>query len=79
VGPPEVPPSDLQLLNRELLDDARREVEIALKVAVLVRLELPQPEIAARLGISVGDVKQAVNRLRRIADRIDRDHDAEHE
>lgn len=55
------------------MEDAAAEVETALKVAVLKNQEVPQAEIAERLGITAGEVRAAVKRLGKIAERIDRD------
>jgi DNA-directed RNA polymerase specialized sigma24 family protein len=55
----------LRTLYGPLLDDARREVEEALKVALLLHHEVPAAEIADRLGISLGEVKGAAKRVAR--------------
>jgi hypothetical protein len=48
-------------------------------VALVIQHEIPQSEIADRLGVSVPDIKLSIKRLRRIADRIHFETEAEHE
>jgi DNA-directed RNA polymerase specialized sigma24 family protein len=67
--------SFLKTLYAPLLSDARREVEEALKVALLQHYDLPPAEIAEPLGLSLGDVKGAAKRVARAQDRLERGPD----
>jgi DNA-directed RNA polymerase specialized sigma24 family protein len=67
--------SFLKTLYRPLLEDCRREVEEALKVALLQHHDIPPAEIAERLGLSLGDVKGAAKRVARAQERLDRGPD----
>lgn len=59
-------------LRRALELEAAREIELTLKVAVLLALELSRPAIAKTLGVTAGEVRGAVRRLKRVAPRLDR-------
>jgi predicted transcriptional regulator len=61
----------LRTLWLPLQEEARRDVELALKVAVGVEAGLTHDEIAARLGVTRGDVKAAAARLKRVRERLD--------
>lgn len=63
----------LRSLWRPLRDEADREIDLAMKVALLLHHEIPQAEIAERLKVPLSEVKAAVKRLRKVGDRIDRD------
>jgi DNA-directed RNA polymerase specialized sigma24 family protein len=65
----------LRTLYSPLLSDARREVEEALKVALLQHHEVPPAEIAERLGISLGEVKGASKRVEKAQERLERGPD----
>jgi Mn-dependent DtxR family transcriptional regulator len=54
------------------MEEARYEVDLALKVAVLTHHEVPRAEIAERLNISPSQVKAAIGRLRKIAPQLER-------
>jgi hypothetical protein len=58
-----------------LWDDAEREIHLALRVAVLVEYDVPRATIAERLAVTPTEVKQAIGRLKKISDRIDRSDD----
>jgi hypothetical protein len=77
MDPPGVP--NWEALQRGLYEEARLDVDQALKVALLIQHEVPQQQIADRLGVSIADVKLSIKRLRRIANRIDFETEAEHE
>lgn len=51
---------------------ARRDVDTALRVAVLVSQDVPRGEIARRLGIAPADVRTAIKRLEAIAPELER-------
>jgi hypothetical protein len=53
-------------------EDARREVELALKVAVAVERGLRHEVIAARLGVTRCEVTAATARLKRVRERVER-------
>jgi hypothetical protein len=57
----------LRNLHGPLLEQARAEVELALKVAVLADRGVPRAEIVARLGVGAQEVTAAVRRLQRHA------------
>jgi hypothetical protein len=52
---------------------AAADIDLALRVAVLVQIELSQPAIAERLGVPVADVKAAIRRLREVAPALERE------
>jgi len=54
------------------LQRALREVELALRVAVLVAAARPHVTIAQTLGVSVREVRAAARRLERVARRVAR-------
>jgi DNA-binding MarR family transcriptional regulator len=61
----------LRSLYRPLIEDGRRELEEALKVALLQHHDVPPSEIAERLGISLGDVKGAAKRVAKAQERLE--------
>jgi DNA-directed RNA polymerase specialized sigma24 family protein len=69
----------LRTLYRPLLEDCRREIDQALRVALLVHHEVSPSEIAERLEISLGEVKASVKQLARARERLERGPEAEHE
>ena len=76
---PERPPLELQRLRDELRADVGEDVDMAMRVAVLLQLDMPQAVMAERLGVSLTEVKAAISRLRKIANRIGWEREAEHE
>jgi DNA-directed RNA polymerase specialized sigma24 family protein len=62
----------LKTLYWPLLDDARREVEEALRVAYALEHDLQPAEITDRLGISLGEFKAAAKRVARAQQRLER-------
>ena len=64
--------SFLRSLWRPLRDESDREIDLAMKVALLLHHEIPQAAIAERLNVPLSEVKSAVKRLRKVGDRIDR-------
>jgi hypothetical protein len=73
------PPLDLQRLRDGLFVDIHRDVDLALKVALLIEFDVPQAAIATGLDVPLPEVKLAIRRLRRIATSIDWERPAEHE
>ncbi len=63
----------LRALERALREDFERELDLTLRVAVLLALELSRPAIAKVLGVTAGDVRAAIRRLREVAPGLDRD------
>jgi hypothetical protein len=63
----------LRQLEAGLRRRSEEDIRLAMRVAVLVRLELPQVVIAERLGVPLGDVKRAVGQLREIAPALERE------
>ena len=63
--------SFLRTLWAPLLADAEREVELALKVALGTHHGMKPDEIAARLGVTLGEVKGAAKRLAAARERLD--------
>jgi hypothetical protein len=61
----------LNTLYRPLLDDCLREVQEALKVAYALEHDLPPAEIAERLQLSLGEVKDASKRVARARERLE--------
>jgi DNA-binding NarL/FixJ family response regulator len=47
------------------MEDARAEVDTALRVALLLEDGASHPQIAERLGLELGDVRAAVRRVER--------------
>jgi hypothetical protein len=66
-------------LQVELRRQLAAEVELAMKVAVLLEMEVPQLAIADRLGVGLVDIKRALARLRDIAPQPERDQEHAHE
>lgn len=63
-----------QLVKRlasALADDARAEVELAVRVGVAASLGLTQREIAERLEATPQQVRASFERLKRVADRVE--------
>jgi hypothetical protein len=54
-----------------LVEDAQREVEVAVKVAMLGHHGLRSTKIADRLGIQLADVAEARRRLKRARERVE--------
>jgi hypothetical protein len=65
------PMENWEALQRGLYEEARENVDQALRVALMLQAELPQAVIAERLGLNIVEVKDSLKRLRRIAARID--------
>ena len=61
----------LRSLWAPLQEDARREVELSLKVAYALDRDIKHDEIAARLGVGLGDVKAAAKRLATVRKRLE--------
>ncbi len=69
----------VRALRGPLVEDARerieREVNVALKVAVLLWAETPRGQLAERAESTEPEVKAAIATLRRIAPRLEREED----
>lgn len=65
----------LSSLERALWEDFERELDLTLRVAVLLALEYSRPAIAETLGVTAGEVRAAVRRLREVAPGLDRGAD----
>jgi predicted transcriptional regulator len=63
--------SDPRLLYDPLRARALERVELALKVAVLVRLGCTRGEIADRLGVTTRDVRDTIGELQDVAAEIE--------
>jgi DNA-directed RNA polymerase specialized sigma24 family protein len=61
----------LRTLWDPLVEDVLREVELAVKVALLGQHGLGSTEIADRLGIQPADVLEVRRRLRRARERVE--------
>jgi DNA-directed RNA polymerase specialized sigma24 family protein len=64
--------SFLRTLYAPLLADAQREIELALKVVYGIESGMSKEDIAARLGVSGGEVKTALSQVRRARERLER-------
>lgn len=65
----------VRALRRALIADAQSEVQLALKVGVLVTLGVSRAEIARQLGVADRDLRVTFERLKRVAPLLDRDSD----
>jgi hypothetical protein len=63
----------LRELHRALAADARADVDLAVKVGVLVALGYPRAHVARTLDLSAKDVALPLQRLERVAKSLDRD------
>jgi DNA-directed RNA polymerase specialized sigma24 family protein len=61
----------LRELYVPLREQAMARVDVALRVAVLVRAGFPRQEIADKLGVKTGEVRRAIDELRAISDSIE--------
>jgi hypothetical protein len=55
------------------MDDAQREVQLALRVAYALEHGMRVDDIAERLGVSRGEVKTAAAKVKRIRERLERE------
>lgn len=62
----------LRSLMAPLMEDAQREIELALKVGYAVECGMRVDDIADRLGVSRGDVTAAAKRVKRIREQLER-------
>ena len=62
----------LRSIYRPLLEDAHREVELALKVAYALEHDMKPADIADRLDITAGAVKSAASQVKRARGRLER-------
>jgi hypothetical protein len=72
--PPAKPADRSQFLRdlaQALAADARAEVELAVRVGVLTALGYRQREVVEITGASVAEVRAALQRLRRVSERLD--------
>jgi hypothetical protein len=61
----------LRTLYAPLLSDAMAEIEVALKVAVGLEAGMKPEAIAARLDVSLGEVRDAKKRLAQVRKRLE--------
>jgi DNA-directed RNA polymerase specialized sigma24 family protein len=57
-------PAFLRTLRVPLWADAQRDIDLALKAALLLEHGVPPGRVAARLGISEAEAREAVKRAR---------------
>jgi hypothetical protein len=65
----------LRSLYRPLIEDCRREVEEALKVTYALECGMGKDDIAAKLDLSLGEVKGAVKRIDAARERLEQGPD----
>jgi hypothetical protein len=64
----------LATLYAPLLEDAQRQIQLAMKVAFALEHGLAKQDIAARLDVTLGEVQASVTRLKRVRGRLDCGH-----
>jgi hypothetical protein len=64
--------SFLRGLERALAEDAEEEIQVLLKVAVLVATGHSHREVGERLELTPAQIRSAVGRLRRVSPGFDR-------
>jgi hypothetical protein len=63
----------LRTLHRALVADAHHDVQLALRVGVLLSAGYPRARIARMLGVEARDMALPLERLERVAKSLNRD------
>jgi hypothetical protein len=65
--------SFLRTVRAALWADAQREIELALKAALLLEHDVPRGEIAERLGVTAEEARAAIKRAQWARAELERD------
>lgn len=58
-------------LRADIFERAHREMRVSAQVALALGLDIPRGQIAERIGATGGEVRQALETLRRVAPAIE--------
>lgn len=65
--------SFLRTVRAALWEDAQREIELALKAALLLEHDVPRGEIAERLGVTAEEARAAIKRAQWARGQLERE------